>query len=133
MTTTIDADTAVRELLRQTVTTWTAQDAAAFAALYAPDATVILANGAYLTGREEIRAFMAQGFAGRLAGTRGYDEPVSVRVLGDGAAAVVVSDSSYLRPQDSEPAPELLRRATWTLSRHDGRWLIDAYHSSVPA
>jgi uncharacterized protein (TIGR02246 family) len=49
-------DEAVREILRGTVSAWTANDPDAFADLYAKDATVTLANGTYLRGRDEIRA-----------------------------------------------------------------------------
>jgi uncharacterized protein (TIGR02246 family) len=121
-----DNDEAVRELLTRTVTAWTANDAAAFARLYAEDATVMLANGEYLRGRDEIRAYMAAGFAGPLGGSRGLDEPESVRLLGDDAA-VVISLSGFLLGGETRPPADRLRRAVWVLSRSDGGWLVDAY------
>jgi uncharacterized protein (TIGR02246 family) len=120
-------DTTVRDTILATVAAWDASDADAFAALYTPDATVVLAGGTFLRGREEIRGYMTAGFAGPLRGTRGGDEQESVRVLGD--AAVVVSRSGYALPGEDGPAPERLRRATWTLARHDGRWFVEAYHN----
>jgi uncharacterized protein (TIGR02246 family) len=125
-----DNDEAVRELLTRTVTAWTANDAAAFANLYAEDATVMLADGAYLRGRDEIRAYMAAGFAGRLGGSRGMDQPESVRLLGDDAA-VVISLSGFVLAGETRPAADRRRRAVWTLSRRDGGWLVDAY-ANVP-
>jgi uncharacterized protein (TIGR02246 family) len=81
-----DDERAVREVLQGTVDAWTANDADAFAARYTKDATVMLAAGEQLRGRDEVRAFMAAGFGGRLRGSRGMDEPQSVRKLGADAA-----------------------------------------------
>jgi len=126
-----DNHEAVREVLRGTVSAWTANDPDAFAELYAKDATVTLANGTYLRGRDEIRAYMAAGFAGPMRGTSGMDEPESVRLLGDNAA-VVISRSGFLLPGESAPPADRLRRATWVLSRQDGTWTVAAY-ANCPA
>lgn len=122
-----DNATAVQATILGTVDAWNANDATAFAGWYAPDATVVLQDGTFLRGRDEIRAFMAAGFTGRLRGTRGSDEQVSVRVIGD--TAIVVSLSGFLLPGEETVAPERVRRATWTLARHDDRWLVEAYHN----
>jgi uncharacterized protein (TIGR02246 family) len=120
-------DTTVRERLAESVAAWDAQDADAFAALYADDATVNISSGASLAGREQIRQYMAAGFAGPLAGTRGYENPRSIRVLGD--VAVVTSESGYSLPGESSVPAERVRRSTWVLSRHSGDWLVEAYHN----
>jgi uncharacterized protein (TIGR02246 family) len=125
---TTDNETAIRGVILATVAAWNANDADAFAALYANDATVVLQGGTFLQGRDEIRGYMRAGFAGRLKGTRGSDEQVSVRPIGD-AAVVVVSLSGFLLPGEETPAPERVRRATWTLARHDSEWLVEAYHN----
>jgi uncharacterized protein (TIGR02246 family) len=119
--------TTVTDAITATIGAWNANDAEAYADLYAPDATVVLTGGTFLRGREEIRRYMAAGFAGPLRGTRGSDEQDSVRLVGD--CAVVVSRSGYVLPGQDAPAPERVRRATWTLSRHEGRWLVEAYHN----
>ncbi|HKD99351.1 MAG TPA: SgcJ/EcaC family oxidoreductase [Micromonosporaceae bacterium] len=121
-----EADQAVRDVLAATVAAWSANDAHAFAELYAADATVVL-PGVFLRGREELRTFMAAGFAGPRKGTRSVDVQESVRIVGD--AAVVVSRSGVLLPGEQEVPPERLRRATWTLAKHDGWWLVEAYHN----
>ena len=120
-------DTTVTEPILATVKAWDANDADAFAEVYAPDATVVLAGGTFLRGREEIRQFMTAGYTGRLRGTRGTDEPESVRRVGD--CAVVVSRSGFLLTGEESVAPERMRRATWTLSRHDEGWLIESDHN----
>jgi len=102
------------------VAAWTANDADAFAALYTPDATVTLADGTHLRDRDEIRAFMAAGFAGPLRGTTGRDEVESVRLLGPGAG-VAISRSGFTPPADR------VRRATWTLAREGDEWRVAAY------
>jgi uncharacterized protein (TIGR02246 family) len=117
-----DNEEAVRAILARTVIAWTANDADAFADLYAEDATVMLAGGEYLRGRDEIRAYMAAGFAGRFRGSRGLDEPESVRLLGDDAA-VVISLSGFSVAGGGSNS----RRAAWMLSRRDGSWSVDAY------
>jgi uncharacterized protein (TIGR02246 family) len=124
---TTDTETAIRDVILGTVAAWNANDADEFAALYATDATVVLQGGTFLRGRDEIRAFMTAGFGGRLQGTRGSDEQLSVRVIGD--TAVVVSLSGFLLPGEETPAPERVRRATWTFARHDSQWLVEAYHN----
>jgi uncharacterized protein (TIGR02246 family) len=121
-----DNDEAVREILARSVKAWTANDADAFADLYAADATVMLAGGVFLRGRDEIRDYMAAGFAGPLGGTRGLDEVESVRPLGDDAA-VAISLSGFLLDGETKPPADRLRRATWVLSRHEGAWSVDAY------
>jgi uncharacterized protein (TIGR02246 family) len=124
MTGTTTQATAV-DTIMATTAAWTRNDPDEFADLYAGDATVVLGGGTFLRGREEIRRFMTAGFAGRLKGTFGIDEQDSVRVIGD--TAIVVSRSGFQAP--GADAPSSLRRATWTLVRRDGRWLVESYHN----
>jgi uncharacterized protein (TIGR02246 family) len=118
-------ETGAVDTIMATTAAWTRNDADEFAELYASDATVVLTGGTFLQGREELRRFMAAGFAGRLAGTFGIDEQDSVRVLGN--TAIVVSRSGFKAP--GPDAPSVVRRATWTLVRQDGRWLVASYHN----
>jgi uncharacterized protein (TIGR02246 family) len=127
MITTETIDTAVRGRLAESVAAWDAQDADAFAALYADDASVIISSGANLRGREQIQQYMAAGFAGPLAGTRGYENPQSIRVLGD--VALVTSESGFSLPGEASVPAERVRRSTWVLSRHGEQWLVEAYHN----
>jgi uncharacterized protein (TIGR02246 family) len=126
---TTELDTTVRDRLADSVAAWDAQDADAFAALYSDEATVTLATGANLRGRDQIRDYMAAGFAagGPLAGTRGYENPQSIRVLGD--VAVVTSESGFTLPGESSVPAQRVRRSTWVLSRQDEQWQVEAYHN----
>jgi uncharacterized protein (TIGR02246 family) len=118
-------ETTALDTIMATTAAWTRNDADEFADLHTSDATVVLTGGTFLRGREEIRRFMAAGFAGRLRGTYGIDEQDSVRVIGD--TAIVVSRSGFAAP--GSDTPTLMRRATWTLVKRDGRWLVGSYHN----
>jgi uncharacterized protein (TIGR02246 family) len=123
----VDDETAVREVLQNMVAAWTANDAAAFAALYTENASVVT-PGTYVQGRDDIRSGMAAGFAGPLKGSKSIDTQESVRIIGD--AAVVVSLSGILMAGEDELPAERLRRATWVLSRQGGgEWLVESYHN----
>ena len=84
--------------------------------------------GTYLRGKASIRAAMAGAFAGPLKNTRRIHQVQSARFLGDGAAAVVTRSVTTL-PGEADPPARRWELATWALSRQDGRWLIEAYHS----
>lgn len=127
----LTGDQAVRDVVTAIGAAWAAGDAAAFAALYAPDATVVLPDGVYLTGRSAIRAFTAPGFAGPLQGSLTVNDDVEVRLIGDDVA-IATSLGGVKMAGEAEVATDRIRRATWVLSRRDGQWLVDAY-TTCPA
>jgi uncharacterized protein (TIGR02246 family) len=120
---------AVRSVPQRIVSAWADNDADAFAAAFTEDATLILPGNVYLAGREQVRSYMAAGYAGPYRGTRVYGEPISARFLGTGAA-VVVTKGGVLAPGEVEVAPERTVRATWVLAKQDGEWLIAAYQNT---
>jgi uncharacterized protein (TIGR02246 family) len=121
---------AVRDVLQRSYTAWAAQDADAFAALYTEDATVVL-RGMFHRGREAVRAFMKDSFAGRLKDTRGVDDPKDIRIVG-GDTAIVVSRAGVLQPGEDSVPDDRAVLATWILAKVDGEWLVTAY-SNTPA
>ena len=123
-----DQEAAMRAVFDESSWAWADGDADAFAARYAADATVIL-PGLYLPGREAIRTAMAAAFAGPLKNSRRIHRVQAVRRT-DPGTAIVITDSITALPGEPEPPVQQHERATWVLSRHDGRWLINAYHSS---
>jgi len=125
-TLTLSRDQAVRDVVTAVGRAWAAGDVDAFAALYAPDATVVLPGGAYLQGRDAIHAFTAAGFAGPLRGSTTANNDVQVRMITDDVA-IVNSLGGTTMAGETEIAADRLRRATWVLSPRDGNWLIDAY------
>ncbi|MDN3352051.1 SgcJ/EcaC family oxidoreductase [Actinomadura sp. DC4] len=126
---TIDLDAqvnAVHAVFDATSSAWARGDADAFTDWYAEEASVIL-PGFALLGRAHVRAGMAAAFVGALEGSRRLHVVRDVRFLGADTALVVTRSVTVLPGEaEPEPAPEL---ATWVLSLHDGRWLVEAYHS----
>lgn len=125
-----DDTNAVRDVLRQVYTAWADNDADAFAALYADDATVVM-PGVLHRGRSTVRDYMAGAFAGPLKGSRGIDDPYDIRIVGTDTAIVVSKAGIILAGERDLPA-ERERFATWVLFKQDGRWLIAAY-ANAPA
>jgi uncharacterized protein (TIGR02246 family) len=120
-------ESAVRALLRDLYTAWANNDADAFAALYVEDATVVM-PGVFTKGKEQVREYMATGFAGPLKDSRATDEPKSIRFLGDDAAVVVSEGGIVMAGETAVPVGRRVR-ATWTLVKRDGQWLIAGYHN----
>jgi uncharacterized protein (TIGR02246 family) len=126
---------AVAAVFEETSRAWADGDAGAFTRRYAEGATVIF-PGVHLRDRAEVRAAMGAAFADPLKGSKRVHAVQGVRLLGEDAA-VVVTRSATTFPGETEAPADRWELATWTLSKQDGRWLIEAYHSSpapdVPA
>jgi uncharacterized protein (TIGR02246 family) len=110
---------------------WAANDADTLADLYTDDATVVQ-PGVFKKSRDEIRSTMAAGFAGPLKGSHVLDTPQSVRFLGDDIA-LVIAEGGIVMAGAADGRPERVVRATWVLTKRDGRWLVAAYQNSPAA
>jgi uncharacterized protein (TIGR02246 family) len=121
-------ESAVRAVFAETSRAWADGDAEAFAARYTPDATVVL-PGIYLPGQDAIRTAMAAAFTGPLKDSQRVHRVENIR-FADPATAIVITDSVTVHPGEPAPPAQQRERATWILTRHDGKWLIDAYASS---
>jgi uncharacterized protein (TIGR02246 family) len=110
------------------VAAWASHDADAFAALFTEDGSMIL-PGVYQRGREQIRAFMAQAFAGPYRGTRVTGQPLDLRRLSDGVA-LLITQGGVLAPGETEVAEQRAIRASWLAVRRDGDWQLAAYQNS---
>lgn len=109
------------------VAAWAAHDADAFAELFLPDGTLIL-PGVYKKGRDEIREFMAAGYAGPYQGTRVTGSPLDIKPLGRDAVALLTV-GGVLAPGESELSTQEAIRASWILVRSDGKWLLAVYQN----
>ena len=118
----------VAALPERIVAAWAAQDADAFAEVFTDDGSMIL-PGVYRSGRDEIRAFMADAFAGPYRGTRVTGQPVQLRFLGE-AVAVLVTQGGVLAPGETAVADERAIRASWIAVHRDGRWQLAGYQNS---
>ena len=122
------ASSGIRAVFGEVSRAWADGAADRFVGRYAEDATVIF-PGTYLPGRDAIRAAMAAAFAGPLKGSRRIHDLQAIRFPGDRTAVVISNSATVLAGEPEDPA-ERWERVTWLLSRRDGRWLIEAYHSS---
>jgi uncharacterized protein (TIGR02246 family) len=120
-------DRAVRAVLDGVYAAWADNDADAFVASYAADATALL-PGSYLQNKEAIHATMTAVFAGPLKGSRGVHEVQSIRFPGAGTA-VVISKGAIVLAGETEPRSENRALETWVLSQQDGTWRVIAFHN----
>lgn len=120
---------AAAELPKRMIAAWSANDAEAFAHLFTEDATMVLPGDVYLSGREEICAYMTAAYQGPLKGTGVAGAPLGLRLLSEDSG-VIVTRGGILAPGETEVRPEREIRATWVVARHDGAWYIAAYHNS---
>jgi uncharacterized protein (TIGR02246 family) len=121
-------DSAVRAVLDRVYDAWAANDADAFVAGYAEDATALL-PGAYLRDKEAIHATMTNVFAGPLKGSRAGHEVQSVRFPGEGTA-IVISKGAVILAGETGPRPGNRSLDSWVLSGRDGTWRVRAFHST---
>jgi uncharacterized protein (TIGR02246 family) len=119
---------AVLDVVKGVYEAWEANDAEAFVADYLDDASVVQ-PGVYRKNRQEIQSTMAGAFAGPLKGSREIDLPQDVRFL-DEDTAVVISEGGIVFPGQNAVPSERTVRATWVLTKRDGRWYVAAYHNS---
>ncbi|GAA0390005.1 MULTISPECIES: SgcJ/EcaC family oxidoreductase [Micromonospora] len=123
-----DDRAAVAALPERLVRAWAANDADAFADLFTPDGTMILA-GVARKGRDDIRDFIAQGFAGPYKGTRVTGQPFEIRFLRPDVA-LLLTEGGVLAPGETEVAAERAIRASWLLVRTPDGWKLTAYQNS---
>lgn len=118
---------AVRAVLDAIYAAWADNDADAFVAPYAPDATAIH-SGTLMADRDAIRTVMATGFQGPLKGSLGLHEVQSIRFVGPDTA-IVFSKGAIEFAGQSQPAAESRTLDGWVLSRWDGAWRVEAFHN----
>jgi uncharacterized protein (TIGR02246 family) len=122
------ASSDIRAMFGEVSRAWADGDADRFVGRYAEDATVIF-PGTYLPGRDAIRAAMAAAFAGPLKASRRIHDLQAIRFPVDRTAVVISNSVTVFAGEPGAPA-ERWERVSWLLSWRDGKWLIEAYHSS---
>lgn len=123
----VTEDGAVRAVLDEVYTAWADNDADAFVAPYAVQATAVL-PGAYLPGKDAIRAAMVAAFAGPLKGSRAIYEVQGIRFPA-ADTAIVISKGAVLLAGHAAPVAESRSVDTWVLSKRDGTWRVEAFHN----
>ncbi|WP_417625558.1 SgcJ/EcaC family oxidoreductase [Pararhodobacter aggregans] len=117
-----------REAADRMVAAVAARDAAAVAALYAPEAIVLVASQPVIAGREAIGQAWARNFAGGYAALAILQARTDT---GSDRAAMVILWEATIRPQGA--APQTIRgRSLLYFIRAAQGWLISADMSQVP-
>lgn len=120
---------AVTAVPQRIIAAWADNDADAFASVFTEDATMILPGDVFVTGREQIRKFMAAAYAGPYAGTRVTGTPLAIRPLSEGIV-LMITKGGVIEAGATELAPERAVRASWLLARQGDEWLITAYQNT---
>ncbi|MCX5199503.1 SgcJ/EcaC family oxidoreductase [Streptomyces sp. NBC_00249] len=108
---------------------WAANDADTFAGLFAENGSLLMQDE-QLTSREQIRAFMAAGFAGPLKGARVSGGPLLLTFLSEDAA-MVITEGGIIRAGEAGIAPEGEIRAMWVIVKGaDGAPQLLSHQSS---
>jgi uncharacterized protein (TIGR02246 family) len=123
----------IDELFRAYGEAWERRDAAACAALYAPDGDAIGIEGELLSGADVIERYYARQLAGRYAALTITDLEVDPpRGIAEGVA---VQNATWrlvgLRTAPGEMHPVRVR-ATFVMTRREGRWRYAAARFMVP-
>jgi uncharacterized protein (TIGR02246 family) len=120
---------AVAALPNLIMSAWAEHAAEDFANVFTQDGTMIL-PGVFVKGREQIRSFMENAFAGPYRGTRVTGKPFSVKLFGTGSA-LLHTEGGVLAPGEEEVAGDRAVRASWlAVKEHDGRWRLAAYQNT---
>jgi uncharacterized protein (TIGR02246 family) len=120
----------VRALYRAIIDGWNADDAAAFAAPFAPDGVVIGFDGSEVGGRDAIEAAMAAIFADHRTGT--YVGRVrSVRPLSGGEAMLLQAVAGVLPAGEEDLNPDLNSAQALVAERDPtGAWRVVLYQNT---
>jgi uncharacterized protein (TIGR02246 family) len=127
MTTDSDA-AAIAALTQRMVAGWAYGEADTIASLFVEDGTLVL-PGVFCNGREEVRAYFAEAYAGRYKGTQVIGKPISIRSLGQDVA-ILLSHGGVLESGETEVSESGAIRASWLVVKRDGEWLLAAYQNT---
>jgi uncharacterized protein (TIGR02246 family) len=124
-----DADkAAVASLTQRVVAAWAYHDADAFSSVFTEDGTMIL-PGIYRKGRDQIREYMVEAFAGRYKGTQVTGKPVDIRFFTP-EVGVLLTMGGVLEPGETEVTSASAIRASWLVVKNSGQWFLAAYQNS---
>uniref|UniRef100_UPI003F49A9AB SgcJ/EcaC family oxidoreductase n=1 Tax=Nocardia suismassiliense TaxID=2077092 RepID=UPI003F49A9AB len=119
---------AIAALTQKVIAAWAYHDADAFAGVFTEDGTMIL-PGVYKKGRDEIRAFLVESFAGNYKGTQVTGRPLEIRFFTPDSG-VLITQGGVLGPGETEVADAQSVRACWTVVKRDGSWHLASYQNT---
>lgn len=120
--------TAMLNLLNGIYEAWEANDADAFVAGFAEEASAIL-PGSYRKSREEVRESMKDAFSTYLKGSTTTNKVLDLRSI-NYDTAVVITETGVLFPGESAVPADRLAIASYVLAKREGEWLLVAYQNS---
>src|SRR4051812_40899503 len=123
-----DDQAAIAGVAQSVVAAWAAHDADAFAGVFTEDGTMIL-PGLFRKGRDDIRSFMAEAFAGPYKGTQVTGQPIDLKII-NSETVLMITQGGVLAPGETEVSGEAAIRASWLVVKRDGKWLLTAYQNS---
>jgi uncharacterized protein (TIGR02246 family) len=122
----------IRALAEQVIPeAWGKGDATSVAAAFTPDTTFVV-PGTLISGRDELREYLAQAFLGPAKGTNVKEEIVSARCVAPDVA-VLVGNGGQMMPGETEVPAERIGVQTWTIIKAGERWLVAAYANAGSA
>ncbi|MGH3939169.1 MAG: SgcJ/EcaC family oxidoreductase [Pseudonocardiaceae bacterium] len=119
----------MRAVPERIVDGWAANDADAVAAVFTTGTDFVIGDGTFLRGREELRRYLADGFAGFLKDTRVTAPVQSVRCLSS-TVGVVHTLGGILLPGETEVPPERQGIQVFIVTKHGGEWLVNVYQNT---
>lgn len=97
-------------------------------------ADVFVENGSWLAGddqlrgREAIRSYLTEVFAGPYQGSRSQQKPVQIKLITDDVA-IAITDGGVVYEDETELSPERIERTMWVMVKQDGDWQGVSYQS----
>jgi uncharacterized protein (TIGR02246 family) len=123
--------TDIRALYDALIAAWNRRDAAAIAALFAPEGQLVGFDGSQVNGAAEIAAHLAPIFASHP--TPPFTTVVrGVRALGPDAA-ILSAVAGMAPPGQADLKPELNAVQTLVAARRDGAWRIEMFQNTPAA
>lgn len=119
---------AVAALTQKVIAAWAYGDGDAFADVFVEEGTMIL-PGLFKKGREEIRAYLKEAYAGPYKNTQVTGRPLDLRFLAPDVG-ILITQGGVLAAGENEVSDEQAIRATWTVVKRDGEWRLAAYQNS---
>lgn len=121
-------EVAVRSTLDGVIAAWADNDGDAFAKHFAEHATIVTVEGLYCKDREPIRQLLTMLYNGPFKGSKVFQRVEDLRLITPDVA-VAVCWNGILMGGLSELPPEENRRATYVLSKQDGKWYVEAFEN----
>ena len=121
-------ETAIRDLYGALLAAWNARDARAYAALFAPDGSLVGFDGSQNNGRDAIEGAIGAIFAHHRTPTY-VGKVVAIRVLRAGVALVRAA-AGLVPPGQADLNPALNSVQSLTIVRDAGGWRIAHVHNT---